>query len=108
MDGVFPFLEAFYHHFGGIGHLLVVVEKDFFADDFSDEEPYRFVGPLVFVEVWRRIGKEFLDAAKHHVHSETGFCRNGIDFGERQHLLPSCHQFFEFLGVAQVNLVDEQ
>ena len=62
MDVLLRFLKAFYADLHTVGNLLVVEEQDLLADNLTDEEASRFVGQLVLVEVWRRVGQQFLDA----------------------------------------------
>ena len=56
VDSVF-FLIAFYRHFATVGDFFLVIEEEFFADDFAYEEAHGAVGEFVFWKVWRVFGE---------------------------------------------------
>ena len=50
--GSFLFVEFLHDDFCRVRYFLVVVEEDFLANDFGDEEACGFVGECVLAEVW--------------------------------------------------------
>ena len=100
-------LKFFDHHLTSVGNLLVVVQKYLLADDLRDEKARRLVGPLVFFEVRRRIGEQFLDARQHAVDTELGLRRNGEDFGLRQDFFPGFDEFHNAGLVGKIDFVDQ-
>ena len=81
MNVMLILLEALSDNLHRIGHLLVVVAENLLTQYLADEELGRLVGELVFVEIGRRVGQQFLDAFEQDVGAELILCRNGKNLG---------------------------
>lgn len=107
-DALVRLVEGFHHYLAGVGYLLIVVEEYLLADDFGDEEAGGLVGPLVFVEVGRGRGQEFLDAAHDVINVEACLGGDGEYLGRGQGFVPRGDEVFKRLLVGYVDFVDEQ
>ena len=87
VDSVF-FLVAFYRHFATVGDFFLVIEEEFFADDFADEETHGAVGEFVFGEIGRVFGQELEDVVEDGVDVEFLSCGGWDDDGAGDLVLP--------------------
>ena len=106
-NALFRLLKLLDHHLAGVGNLLIVVQKNLLADDFRHEKARRFVCPLVFLEVRRRIGKQLFDARQDAVDSELRLRRNREDLGRGQDFFPRLDEFHDTRLIRQVDFVDQ-
>ena len=51
MDAFSSFLKTLHHYFYAVGHLFVIIEQDFLADNLGNKETGRFVGELFLVKI---------------------------------------------------------
>ena len=104
----FFLLVAFDGHLAAVGYLFLVVEQQFLADDFADEETHGAVGEFVFGEVGGILGQEVEDVVENGVDVEPFGGGAGDDDGTRDLVLPVGYLVLDVLLVAEVDFVDGQ
>src|SRR5690606_19893269 len=56
-DNILVFLKLFGYHLNGVRNLFVVIQQNFFPDNFINKKPLGFVRQTIFVEIRWRFGK---------------------------------------------------
>ena len=100
--------ELLDNDFRGVGDLFLIVEQDFFPDNFRHEETRRAVGQGVLLKVGRRIGEEGLDATLDGLNIEARERGDGDDLGRRKERVPRLDGLGQPRLIREVDLVNEQ